>query len=67
MNTLLDKNAPVLRQTAELVDVSEFESAWLKNLVQTNQAAKAQALILQELQVEFGGSAAAAAAYPGAP
>ena len=34
MNTLLDKNDPILRQTAGPVDESEFGGSWLKNLVQ---------------------------------
>lgn len=34
MNTILDKNDPILRLTAEQVTESEFGSAWLKNLVQ---------------------------------
>lgn len=33
MNTLLDKNDPILRQLAE--PITEFGSSWLKNLVQS--------------------------------
>ncbi|KTC76198.1 polypeptide deformylase [Legionella birminghamensis] len=35
MNTLLDKEDPILRQTAEAIDISEFGSSWLKELAQT--------------------------------
>ncbi|HAT8692465.1 TPA: peptide deformylase [Legionella pneumophila] len=35
MNTLLDKNDPILRQTAEPLSESDFGSPWLKSLVQT--------------------------------
>lgn len=34
MSAILDKNDPILRQTAEQVAESEFGSEWLKNLVQ---------------------------------
>ncbi|HAT4451886.1 MULTISPECIES: peptide deformylase [Legionella] len=33
MNTLLDKNDPILRQTAEPIGESEFGSSWLKELI----------------------------------
>lgn len=32
---LLDKNDPILRKTAELVDKSEFKSKWLEELIST--------------------------------
>ncbi|MCE3044175.1 peptide deformylase [Legionella sp. 16cNR16C] len=35
MNTLLDKENPILRQTAEAIDESDFKSTWLKDLAQT--------------------------------
>lgn len=35
MNTLLDKNNPILRQTAEPIAESEFGSKWLKELIKT--------------------------------
>lgn len=35
MNTLLDKNDPILRQVAEPIAESEFGKDWLKNLVKT--------------------------------
>lgn len=35
MNTLLDKEDPLLKQTAEPIMQSEFGSPWLKNLVNT--------------------------------
>ncbi|HAU1190623.1 TPA: peptide deformylase [Legionella pneumophila] len=35
MNTLLDKNDPILRQTAETIVESEFGSNWLKELIKT--------------------------------
>lgn len=35
MNTLLDKNDPILRQTAEPIAESEFGSNWLKKLIKT--------------------------------
>ncbi|HAT7823828.1 TPA: peptide deformylase [Legionella pneumophila] len=35
MNTLLDKNDPILRQTAEPIKESEFGSSWLKELIET--------------------------------
>ncbi|WP_106225096.1 peptide deformylase [Legionella pneumophila] len=35
MNTLLDKNDPILRQTAEPIKESEFGSNWLKELIKT--------------------------------
>lgn len=35
MNTLLDKNDPILRQTAETIAESEFGSNWLKELIKT--------------------------------
>ncbi|QEY50930.1 peptide deformylase [Legionella longbeachae] len=35
MNTLLDKNDPILRQTAEPIAESEFGSNWLKELIKT--------------------------------
>ncbi|MDE3185281.1 MAG: phage tail length tape measure family protein [Bacteroidota bacterium] len=43
------------------VAFSDSQTAVIKNLVDTGQTAQAQALILHELQNEFGGSAAAAA------
>jgi len=43
------------------VNFSKDQQALIKTLVNTNRAAEAQALILKELQVEFGGSALAAA------
>jgi hypothetical protein len=43
------------------VSFSESQKATIKNLVETGQTAKAQALILKELGTEFGGSAEAAA------
>lgn len=42
------------------VNFSEAQQEVLKNLVETGQAAKAQQLILAELNTEFGGSAKAA-------
>lgn len=42
------------------VSFSESQRATIKNLVETNQLAKAQGLILNELDLEFGGSAKAA-------
>jgi phage-related minor tail protein len=42
------------------VNFSDKQQDVIKSLVDTNQLAKAQALILQELQKEFGGSAEAA-------
>lgn len=42
------------------VNFSEKQQEVIKNLVNTGQAAKAQALILKELNAEFGGSAEAA-------
>lgn len=35
MNTLLDKEDPILRQTAEPIAESEFGSSWLKELIKT--------------------------------
>ncbi|HHT9911417.1 TPA: peptide deformylase [Legionella pneumophila] len=35
MNTLLDKNDPILKQTAEPISESEFGSKWLKELIKT--------------------------------
>lgn len=35
MNTLLDKDDPILRQTAEPIAESEFGSSWLKELIKT--------------------------------
>ncbi|HCJ1069252.1 TPA: peptide deformylase [Legionella pneumophila] len=35
MNTLLDKNNPILRQTAEPISESEYGSNWLKELIKT--------------------------------
>lgn len=35
MNTLLDKNDPILRQIAEPIVESEFGSNWLKELIKT--------------------------------
>lgn len=35
MNTLLDKDDPILRQTAEPITESEFGSSWLKELIKT--------------------------------
>lgn len=43
------------------VNFSEAQRDVIKNLVETGQAAKAQKIILKELQTEFGGSSAAAA------
>lgn len=43
------------------VNFNEQQTETIKHLAETNQLAKAQALILAELQTEFGGSAAAAA------
>ena len=43
------------------VNFNEQQTETIKHLAETNQLAKAQALILQELQIEFGGSALAAA------
>jgi len=43
------------------VNFSESQREVIKSLVETGQTAKAQALILKELNTEFGGSAAAAA------
>jgi peptide deformylase len=34
MDTLLEKENPILRQIAELVPSSEFKSSWLKDLAQ---------------------------------
>lgn len=42
------------------VSFSESQKAVIKNLTETGQVAKAQAIILKELETEFGGSAAAA-------
>lgn len=42
------------------VNFSSAQQDVIKNLVDTNQVAKAQALIMKELGTEFGGSAAAA-------
>jgi hypothetical protein len=42
------------------VSFSEAQTKLIKNLFDTNRAAEGQALILKELQVEFGGSAEAA-------
>lgn len=42
------------------VAFSESQVEVIKNLVETNRTAEAQALILKELQIEFGGSAEAA-------
>ena len=42
------------------VNFSDAQQDVIKNLVETNQLGKAQALILKELQTEFGGSARAA-------
>ena len=42
------------------VNFSAAQKDVIKNLVDTGQSAKAQAIILKELQVEFGGSAKAA-------
>lgn len=42
------------------VNFSDAQKEVIKNLVDTNQKAAAQKLILKELQVEFGGSAVAA-------
>lgn len=42
------------------VSFSESQKAMIKSLVDTGQSAKAQAMILKELETEFGGSAAAA-------
>lgn len=44
------------------VNFGEEQKKVIKTLVETNHVAEAQALILKELQTEFGGSAAAAAA-----
>lgn len=35
MNKLLDKEDPILKQTAESITESEFSSSWLKTLAQT--------------------------------
>lgn len=35
MNTLLGKNNPILRQVAEPIVESEFNSSWLKELIET--------------------------------
>ncbi|MDI1353148.1 MAG: peptide deformylase [bacterium] len=35
MNELLDKENPILRQTAEPITATEFDNEWLRNLVQT--------------------------------
>ncbi|CZG19747.1 TPA: peptide deformylase [Legionella pneumophila] len=35
MNTLLDKNDPILKLTAEPIKESEFGSSWLKELIKT--------------------------------
>ena len=43
------------------VNFNDTQTEIIKNLVKTGHAAKAQSLILQELQTEFGGSAKAAA------
>lgn len=43
------------------VDFSEAQQKLIKHLFATNKVAEAQTIILQELQKEFGGSAAAAA------
>lgn len=42
------------------VSFTESQKSVIKSLVETNQLAKAQAMILTELETEFGGSAAAA-------
>jgi hypothetical protein len=42
------------------VQFSEQQKAMIKSLVETGQVAKAQAIILQELETQFGGSAEAA-------
>ena len=42
------------------VQFSEQQKAVIKSLVETGQVAKAQAIILQELETQFGGSAQAA-------
>lgn len=42
------------------VSFSESQKAMIKSLTETGQIAKAQAIILKELETEFGGSAAAA-------
>lgn len=42
MNTILDKNNPILRQTAEAVTAAEFGSIWLKDLVHTMIAIMAE-------------------------
>lgn len=42
------------------VEFSESQKAMIKSLTETGQIAKAQAIILKELETEFGGSAAAA-------
>jgi len=42
------------------VNFSESQQEVIKNLVETGHEAEAQAMILQELQTEFGGSASAA-------
>ena len=43
------------------VNFSDEQEKVIKNLVETNRVAEAQSMILRELQVEFGGSAEAAA------
>ncbi len=42
MNTLLEKNNPILRQVAEPVEESEFKSSWLKKLIDTMLAIMAE-------------------------
>lgn len=42
------------------VQFSDSQKAMIESLVKTNQLAKAQGIILKELETEFGGSAAAA-------
>jgi len=46
------------------VQFSDDQKKVIKSLVETGQTAKAQALILQELETQFGGQAAAAAEAP---
>lgn len=56
-------NDPILGVTALSragVQFSEKQKALIKDMVETNRVAEAQAMILKELEVQFGGSARAA-------
>ena len=56
-------NDPILGVTALArsgIQFTQVQKDMIKTLVETGQQAKAQTLILQELEVQFGGSAAAA-------